>query len=129
MVPVPRVVVYCFTLFFNIFYLINFIFTVNIIDKLNEKYPKSSEPSVRTRAYSEKAKDFGKEGQAGMKRGGMAKGGKWIQSAIKRPGALKKSLGVPMDKPIPAAKLEKASKAPGKMGQRARLAMTLKGMK
>ena len=75
------------------------------------------------------AEDFGEEGQAGMKRGGMAKGGNWIQGAIKKPGALKKSLGVPADKPIPAAKLEKASKAPGKMGQRARLAMTLKGMK
>ena len=65
----------------------------------------------------------------GYSDGGMAKGGNWIQSAIKKPGALKKSLGVPMDKPIPAKKLEKASKAPGKMGQRARLAMTLKGMK
>ena len=103
----------------------------NFQDKIKEEFPKNyeDEPSVRTRAYSEKAKDFGKEGQVGMKRGGMAKGGNWIKSAIKKPGALKKSLGVPMDKPIPAKKLEKASKAPGKMGQRARLAMTLKGMK
>ena len=61
--------------------------------------------------------------------GGMAKGGNWIQGAIKKPGALKKSLGVPAGKTIPAGKLEKASHAPGKMGQRARLAMTLKGMK
>lgn len=64
-----------------------------------------------------------------MKEGGAAKGGKWIQEAIKKPGALKKSLGVPAGEKIPAKKLEKASKAPGKMGQRARLAMTLKGMK
>ena len=57
-----------------------------------------------------------------------AKGG-WIKSAIKKPGALKKSLGVAKDKPIPAKKLAAAAKAPGKMGQRARLAQTLKKMK
>ena len=57
------------------------------------------------------------------------KGGKWIKEAIKKPGALKKSLGVKSDKPIPATKLAKAAKAPGKMGQRARLAQTLKKMK
>jgi hypothetical protein len=51
----------------------------------------------------------------------------WIDEAIKKPGALKKSLGVPAGKTIPAAKLSKAAKAPGKMGQRARLAQTLKG--
>lgn len=52
---------------------------------------------------------------------------KWISKAIKKPGALKKSLGVPQGKNIPAKKLEKAAKAPGKMGQRARLAKTLRG--
>jgi hypothetical protein len=52
---------------------------------------------------------------------------KWIQKAIKHPGALKESLHVPMGKNIPAKKLEKAAKAPGKLGQRARLAKTLKG--
>ncbi len=54
---------------------------------------------------------------------------KWIQKAIKKPGALRASLGVKGDKPIPAAKLAKAAKAPGKLGQRARLAQTLKKMK
>jgi hypothetical protein len=54
---------------------------------------------------------------------------KWIQKAIKKPGALKKSLGVAKDKSIPAKKLAKAAKAPGKLGQRARLAHTLKGLK
>ena len=62
-----------------------------------------------------------------MKKGGSTN--KWIQSAIKKPGALRKSLGVKGDKPIPAGKLAKAAKAPGKMGQRARLAQTLKKMK
>jgi hypothetical protein len=54
---------------------------------------------------------------------------KWIQKAIKKPGALRSALGVKGDKPIPAGKLAKAAKAPGKMGQRARLAQTLKGLK
>jgi hypothetical protein len=54
---------------------------------------------------------------------------KWIQSAIKKPGALRAQLGVKGDKPIPAGKLAKAAKAPGKLGQRARLAQTLKKMK
>ena len=65
-------------------------------------------------------------------RGVFKKGGstsKWIQSAIKKPGALKQSLGVRKGEKIPAAKLAKAAKAPGKMGQRARLAQTLKGLK
>jgi len=55
--------------------------------------------------------------------------GKWIQEAIKKPGALRKSMGVKKGETIPAASLAKAAKAPGKLGQRARLAQTLKGMK
>ena len=54
---------------------------------------------------------------------------KWIQKAIKKPGALRSALGVKGDKPIPAKKLAAAAKAPGKMGQRARLAQTLKKIK
>lgn len=53
----------------------------------------------------------------------------WIQGAIKKPGALRKSLGIKTGKTITAKVLAKAVKAPGKMGQRARLAKTLKGMK
>ena len=53
----------------------------------------------------------------------------WIKSAIKNPGALRSALGAKPGKPIPAGKLAKAAKAPGKMGQRARLAQTLKGLK
>jgi hypothetical protein len=52
---------------------------------------------------------------------------KWIQRAIKKPGSLHKQLGVPADKKIPAKKLEAAAKKPGKLGQRARLAKTLRG--
>jgi hypothetical protein len=54
---------------------------------------------------------------------------KWISDAIKKPGALRQALGAKEGKPIPAGKLAKAAKAPGKMGQRARLAQTLKGLK
>ena len=50
----------------------------------------------------------------------------FIQEAIKKPGALRKSLGVKKGDKIPAKKLDKAAKAPGKLGQRARFAKTLK---
>lgn len=62
------------------------------------------------------------------KKGGVTKD-RWIKDAIKNPGSLRKSLGVKEGKNIPAGKLAKAAKAPGKMGQRARLAQTLKKMK
>lgn len=52
---------------------------------------------------------------------------KWIQGAIKHPGALHKELGVKKDKKIPAKKLASAAKKPGVLGKRARLAETLKG--
>jgi hypothetical protein len=52
---------------------------------------------------------------------------KWIKGAVKKPGALHKELGVPEGKKIPAAKLAKAAKAGGKLGQRARFAQELKG--
>ena len=54
---------------------------------------------------------------------------KWIQKAIKKPGALRKSLGVKEGETIPAKKLAAAAKKPSKLGQRARLAQTLKKMK
>ena len=65
-------------------------------------------------------------GVEGFKKGGSAK---WIQSAIKKPGALRKSLGVKSGEKIPAKKLAQAAKAPGKLGQRARLAKTLSKLK
>lgn len=54
--------------------------------------------------------------------------GKWIQGAIKHPGALRKELGAKKGKPIPAKKLAAAAKKGGKVGKRARLAETLKKM-
>lgn len=54
---------------------------------------------------------------------------KWIQNAIKRPGALRKSLHVKKGEKIPEKKLEKAehSKNP-KTRKRAVLAKTLRNM-
>ena len=57
----------------------------------------------------------------------MAK--KWIAQAIKKPGALRASLGVKAGEKIPACKLAKAAEKPGVTGQRARLAQTLRKMK
>jgi hypothetical protein len=54
-----------------------------------------------------------------------AKGGKFIQKAIKKPGALHAQLGVPQGKKIPAGKIAAAAKKSGKLGQRARFAQTL----
>jgi hypothetical protein len=61
-------------------------------------------------------------------KGVFKKGGKvnWIKDAIKKPGALRESMGVKKGEKIPAKKLAVAAKKPGKMGQRARLAQTLK---
>ena len=67
------------------------------------------------------------KGKGVFKKGGSTS--KWIQSAIKKPGALKKSLGVKSGEKIPAKKLAAAAKKPGKMGQRARLAQTLSKLK
>lgn len=51
----------------------------------------------------------------------------WIAGAIRKPGALHAQLGVPQGKKIPQNLLAKAAKKGGKLGQRARLAETLKG--
>ena len=67
----------------------------------------------------------------GLKRGGRIKKKKKlnIKKAIKKPGALRKSLGIKKGKTIPKSVLNKAAKAPGKLGQRARFAKTLKKLR
>lgn len=52
----------------------------------------------------------------------------WIKGAIKKPGALRRSLGVKAGKTIPYKKLQKAAKKGGVTGRRARLALTLRKM-
>lgn len=54
---------------------------------------------------------------------------KWIQKAIKKPGSLSKQLGVPEEENIPTKTLRSAAKKGGKLGKRARLALTLKGLR
>lgn len=63
-----------------------------------------------------------------MKAGGMTSK-KWIQGAIKKPGALRQQMGVKAGQNIPAGRLATAAKAPGKLGQRARFAQTLSKMR
>lgn len=59
----------------------------------------------------------------------MAEKKKWIQEAIKHPGALHKELHVPEGKKIPSSKLKAAEKKGGKLGKRAHLAETLKHLR
>jgi len=50
----------------------------------------------------------------------------WISGAIKHPGSLRRALGVSKKaRTIPKAKIAKAAKKGGKLGQKARLAKTL----
>lgn len=69
------------------------------------------------------------EKKGGDKETGRGEPKKFIQKAIKKPGALHRDLGVPQGQKIPAAKVAAAAKRPGKVGQRARFAQTLKGMR
>jgi len=50
----------------------------------------------------------------------------WIKGAIKRPGALRRQLGIKKGQKIPAKTLRAAAKKKGKLGRRARLAITLR---
>lgn len=53
----------------------------------------------------------------------------WIAGAIKHPGALHEEMHVPAGKKIPEKSLRRAAKGSGKEGARARLALTLKGLR
>jgi len=55
----------------------------------------------------------------------MAKDKKFIQKSIKKSGSLRKSLRIKKGETIPKSKLKAAAKKPGKLGQRARFAITL----
>lgn len=54
---------------------------------------------------------------------------KWIQKAVEKPGALHKQMHVPQDEKIPVGKLKAAAEKGGKLGKRARLALTLRKLK
>jgi hypothetical protein len=97
-------------------------------ENLKKKAPNPNYGFVGREAV---AKELSAQGGKQKNGGKMtkAKGGKWIQKAIKKPGALRAQLGAKPGQPIPAGKLSAAAKKPGKLGQRARLAQTLKKMK
>lgn len=60
----------------------------------------------------------------------MAEKKKWIQEAIKKPGALRKALHVKEGEKIPEEKLKKAEHSKNPMlSKRAHLAETLKGLR
>jgi hypothetical protein len=98
--------------------------------KQDKKLAKKYGMSLEAWEKSKKDEKHDKQQSAkGLKSGGKAGEKNWIAGAVKKPGALHKSLGVPKGEKIPAKKLEDAAEKGGKLGQRARLAQTLKGMR
>ena len=53
----------------------------------------------------------------------------WIAGAIEHPGSLRKSLKAKKGKDIPVSKIKAAAKKKGKLGKRARLALTLRKLR
>jgi hypothetical protein len=90
---------------------------------------KMPDGSMMDDSEMEDAEEYKKGGKVKKMAKGGATGGKWIQSAIKKPGALRAQMGVKAGQKIPAKKLATAAKAPGKLGQRARFAQTLAKMR
>ena len=64
-----------------------------------------------------------------VREGDAGGGKKWIQGMQMKKGALHKQMGVPAGQNIPVAKLQAAAQKGGKLGKRAQLALTFKGMK
>ena len=54
---------------------------------------------------------------------------KWIKKAIKRKGALRRTLGIKKGKTIPVKRLRAVAKRKGVTGRRARLALTLRKLR
>ncbi len=61
--------------------------------------------------------------------GAFKRGQKFIQGMGLKKGALHKELGIPESQKIPLDTLQEASKNPGKLGKRARLALTFRKFK
>jgi hypothetical protein len=82
---------------------------------------------IKTFKTEDEAKKFADKYNS-KKIGEAKKPKKWIQKAIhpSKEGSLRKALGVKKGETIPAGKLAAAAKKGGKLGQRARLAQTLK---
>lgn len=54
---------------------------------------------------------------------------KWLQKVRLRKGALHRALGIPEGQKIPLSVLRVAAEQPGKLGKRARLALTMRKFK
>ena len=63
-----------------------------------------------------------------MKRRGKRKK-RWIQTIHIRKGALHRQLGIPIGEKIPVSLLHEVEHEPGKLGHRARLALTLRRLR
>ena len=107
------------------------------VGKKKQGYKARKDESIAMRIKKKRTKkqlkasrddSYGKFGSKAKKSGKI---NKWfmakdfIQKAIKKPGALRKSLKIKKGEKIPASKLRAAAKKKGKLGQRARFAMTL----
>lgn len=90
---------------------------------------RSSEPNNARSHEGPSGVGRGSGGTNRMKSGGPVGKKNWIQSAIGKPGSLRSALKVKKGATIPAKKLAAAAKKPGKIGQKARLAQTLKSFK
>jgi hypothetical protein len=98
----------------------------------NNRTNRAIEQEYRTQQNLETKleEDQGSSRPKNYKKGGSVQGGKkFIQNAIKKPGALRAQLGAKEGQKIPPKKLAAAAKAPGKLGQRARFAQTLGKMR
>jgi len=96
--------------------------------KESDEDDKAQDKALIKKAFKqhETAEHGGKHVELKLKKGGNAN---FIKGAIKKPGALRASLGAKKGETIPAGKLAAAAKKPGKLGQRARFAEMLKGFK
>lgn len=59
----------------------------------------------------------------------MARRKRWIAGAVRHRGALHRALGVPLGQRLPLSLVRRAARAPGKLGRRARLALTLRKLR
>ena len=96
------------------------------LQKIQKELDKLAALHAKEEAIVEKIEEIIEDGENEDEEQ-MAKN--WIQDAIKKPGSLRASLGTKKGKNIPASKLASAAKKKGKLGQRARLAQTLKTFK
>lgn len=86
--------------------------------------PDTGEPSRRGRSGNRRShrKDRPANRSAASRR-------RWVKGIHLKRGALHRQLGIPMRKKIPLGLLRRAARAPGVLGQRARLALTFRKMR